>query len=60
MIGYSLSISRAVAARRQAIVPAVVAFAVGLLLIFGAGFLQIPAVHDAAHDTRHSVAFPCH
>jgi len=24
------------------------------------GFLPVDAVHNAAHDTRHSVTFPCH
>jgi cobalt transporter subunit CbtB len=24
------------------------------------GFSHIEAVHNAAHDTRHSLAFPCH
>jgi cobalt transporter subunit CbtB len=25
-----------------------------------AGFAHYPAIHDAAHDTRHAVSFPCH
>ena len=28
--------------------------------IWGVGFSHIDAVHNAAHDTRHSNAFPCH
>lgn len=32
----------------------------GALLIFFAGFSHIEAMHNAAHDTRHSAAFPCH
>ncbi|MES2821255.1 MAG: CbtB-domain containing protein [Pseudomonadota bacterium] len=32
----------------------------GLLLLYFAGFSPIEAVHNAAHDTRHSAAFPCH
>jgi len=32
----------------------------GAALIFVAGFSHIEAVHNAAHDTRHSAAFPCH
>jgi cobalt transporter subunit CbtB len=24
------------------------------------GFAPVSAVHNAAHDTRHSAAFPCH
>lgn len=32
----------------------------GLGLIFLVGFAPISAVHNAAHDTRHASAFPCH
>lgn len=32
----------------------------GLVLIWGIGFAAPSAIHNAAHDTRHSVAFPCH
>ncbi|MNZ95517.1 putative cobalt transporter subunit (CbtB) [compost metagenome] len=32
----------------------------GGALIFVAGFSHIEAMHNAAHDTRHSAAFPCH
>ena len=35
----------------------------GLLGIFIVGFTDfshIEAVHNAAHDARHSMAFPCH
>ena len=32
----------------------------GLILLFGVGFAPMDIAHNAAHDTRHSVAFPCH
>ncbi len=32
----------------------------GACLIFLVGFTPVSAVHNAAHDTRHSAAFPCH
>ncbi|SDS50600.1 CbtB domain-containing protein [Pseudomonas oryzae] len=32
----------------------------GAALIFVAGFSHLEVVHNAAHDTRHSAAFPCH
>ena len=38
----------------------VAAFALGGAIIFGAGFFNTAAVHNAAHDTRHSQGFPCH
>lgn len=36
------------------------AFMLGALIIYGAGFLGMPAAHNAAHDMRHSQGFPCH
>ena len=39
---------------------AVLAIAFGSFLLFGAAFAQPAAIHDAAHDGRHSFAFPCH
>lgn len=36
------------------------AFLLGSALIYGTGFSHIPAVHNAAHDVRHSADFPCH
>ena len=35
-------------------------FLLGVVMLFGAGFVQTSAVHNAAHDVRHSLAFPCH
>jgi cobalt transporter subunit CbtB len=32
----------------------------GILIIFAVGFMPVDAAHNAAHDTRHSLAFPCH
>lgn len=34
--------------------------AVGLALVFVAGFAHPELVHNAAHDARHAFAFPCH
>ncbi|MCH8927079.1 MAG: CbtB-domain containing protein [Proteobacteria bacterium] len=33
---------------------------IGATLLFAAGFANAAVMHDAAHDTRHSVGFPCH
>ncbi|MDD0977058.1 CbtB domain-containing protein [Pseudomonas fontis] len=44
----------------QRIAVAVGASLLGLCLVYFAGFSHIEAVHNAAHDTRHSAAFPCH
>jgi cobalt transporter subunit CbtB len=40
--------------------PAMLALLLGILFIVGAGFASLPAAHNAAHDARHSFAFPCH
>jgi len=34
--------------------------ALGIGLIFAAGFSNAAVMHDTGHDTRHAVAFPCH
>lgn len=36
------------------------AFLLGVVILYGAGFVQASAVHNAAHDMRHSQGFPCH
>ena len=36
------------------------AFLLGLVMLYGAGFVQTSAAHNAAHDARHSMGFPCH
>jgi len=41
----------------QAIIAATL---IGAFLIFGAGFANSATLHAAAHDSRHSVTFPCH
>lgn len=44
----------------QRLVTAIGAAVLGAALVWFAGFSHIDAVHNAAHDTRHSAAFPCH
>ena len=49
--------SRDGASRRLA---ALFAAVLGLVIVFAAGFAPSETVHSAAHDSRHSFAFPCH
>ena len=35
-------------------------FFVGSFLVFGVGLAQDARLHNAAHDTRHAIGFPCH
>ena len=44
----------------SAVFQAVLAMALGLFIVGVVGFSHIDAVHNAAHDVRHSNAFPCH
>ena len=32
----------------------------GTVMLYGVGFVQTSAAHNAAHDVRHTLAFPCH
>lgn len=36
------------------------AAALGVFIIGFVGFSQIEAAHNAGHDYRHAMAFPCH
>ncbi len=46
--------------RQEKIWPGVLAVLLGVVLIYGAGFAATDALHNAAHDGRHSASFPCH
>jgi cobalt transporter subunit CbtB len=48
------------AARSEALIAAAMAAVLGVFVIWGIGFAPIGVLHNAAHDTRHSMAFPCH
>jgi cobalt transporter subunit CbtB len=37
-----------------------VALFLGFGLVYLAGFASPESVHDAAHDSRHALSFPCH
>lgn len=46
--------------RRSVLWPAVTAIALGCAILYVVGFASPAAIHDAAHDARHSLNFPCH
>lgn len=46
--------------RTDALKGALMAALLGVVMVWGVGFSHIEAVHNAAHDTRHANAFPCH
>ncbi len=53
-LAQSLSISR------NELMTLVFAAFFGIFLIGMAGFAQSEIAHNAAHDSRHAIAFPCH
>jgi cobalt transporter subunit CbtB len=48
------------AERSEARRAATIALLLGLGLVFLMGFAGPQVIHNAAHDTRHSLSFPCH
>jgi len=40
--------------------PSAAAVLLAGLILYGVGFAHHDSLHHAAHDTRHSAAFPCH
>jgi cobalt transporter subunit CbtB len=42
------------------IAPTLAAILLGAFLVLGVGFAHSDTIHNAAHDSRHSFAFPCH
>ena len=42
------------------IVPLSMTALLGLFVVGFVGFSQMEVLHNAAHDSRHSLAFPCH
>ena len=47
-------------ARRRALAGPLAAAILGVVIIWVVGFSHVEAIHNVAHDTRHSHAFPCH
>jgi cobalt transporter subunit CbtB len=47
-------------AKTATLAPTLLTIMLGAFILFGTGFVQINAAHNAAHDSRHSFAFPCH
>lgn len=44
----------------QRLMAGVLAFLIGTTLLYGVGFASDMRLHNGAHDTRHSLGFPCH
>ena len=50
----------AVGDRSSAIKVGAMTILAGLFLVLAIGFAHPQALHNAAHDSRHSLSFPCH
>ncbi|WP_171946469.1 CbtB domain-containing protein [Hyphomicrobium sp. CS1GBMeth3] len=46
--------------RSETLKAAAIALFVGVALVFTAGFSHSSTLHNAGHDTRHALSFPCH
>lgn len=46
--------------RSQTVAAGAVVLLFGVFMLFGVGFAQPEAIHNAAHDSRHGFTFPCH
>jgi cobalt transporter subunit CbtB len=44
----------------QRILAGMACIVLGVCLTFGVGLAQDDRLHNAAHDTRHAIGFPCH
>jgi cobalt transporter subunit CbtB len=48
------------AERVRTAVAAAAALLLGVFIVFGVGFAAPSLLHNATHDTRHSLGLPCH
>lgn len=48
------------AAHITAHAPALAVMLLGAAMLFVVGFLNVPSMHNATHDSRHAAGFPCH
>ena len=60
VISGQAEVSNRLVTLREKVIPALCAAGLGAVLLFGAGFASMEALHNAAHDSRHSAGFPCH
>lgn len=44
----------------QRLIAGLLALIIGSVLVGGVGFASDMTIHNGAHDTRHSLGFPCH
>jgi len=47
-------------ATNSMLMQSIAALLFGAIILFAVGFAPLGVAHNAAHDTRHSLTFPCH
>ena len=60
MQGRAIEAGRIAIGVQEKVITVVVLGLLGVFVIWGAGFAQSDTLHNAAHDSRHAIAFPCH
>jgi cobalt transporter subunit CbtB len=56
----TIGTARTVPAVHSEIAGAMCALFLGVFVVVMVGFAGASVLHEAAHNTRHSIAFPCH
>lgn len=59
-IGAAVHTGTGTASRLGVLASVMLAAMLGVAILYGVGFAQPAALHNAAHDGRHGMAFPCH
>jgi cobalt transporter subunit CbtB len=57
---FTKSAGSAISVSTSKVIPLGMTALFGLFIVGFVGFSHLDVVHNAAHDTRHSLAFPCH
>ena len=60
MISTLAASTKAASGAVTGLLPALLAIMLGAILLYGVGFASPMTIHNAAHDSRHAFAFPCH
>ncbi len=60
MTGLSASKAQGAGAKAAAAPILLLSAFIGAFVVFGVGFAHPEALHNAAHDSRHALGFPCH
>jgi len=60
MYAKAIELSRAVPRVKSEVAGAIAALLLGTFVVFIVGVAVASVLPEAAHNTRHSIAFPCH